>query len=47
MNLTTWLNEQGRLVRVAVNRRTGKKDTTVAWGTRRNIVKRKDRTVEI
>lgn len=31
----------------AVNRRTGKKDTTVARGTRRNIVKRKDRTVEI
>ena len=34
-------------LRDAVNRRTGKKDTTVAWGTRRNIVKRKDRTVEI
>lgn len=34
-------------LRDAVNRRTGKKDTTVAWGTRRNILKRKDRTVEI
>ena len=34
-------------LRDAVNRRTGKKDTTVAWGTRRNIVKRKGRTVEI
>ena len=34
-------------LRDAVNKRTGKKDTTVEWGTRRNIVKRKDRTVEI
>jgi len=34
-------------LRDAVNRRTGKKETTIAWGTRRNIVKRKDRTVEI
>jgi hypothetical protein len=34
-------------LRDAVDQRTGKKDTTVAWGTRRNIVKRKDRTVEI
>lgn len=34
-------------LRDAVNRRTGKKDTTVEWGTQRNIVKRKDRTVEI
>ena len=34
-------------LRDAVNRRTRKRDTTVAWGTRRNIVKRKDRTVEI
>ena len=34
-------------LRDAVNRRTGKKETTISWGTRRNIVKRKDRTVEI
>lgn len=34
-------------LRDAVNRRTGKKGTTVARKTRRNIVRRKDRTVEI
>ena len=34
-------------LRDAVNRRTGKKETTIEWGTRRNIVKRRDRTVEI
>lgn len=34
-------------LRDAVNKRTGKKDTTIAWGTRRNIVKRKGRIVEI
>ena len=34
-------------LRDAVNRQTGKKDTTIEWGTRRNIVKHKDRTVEI
>lgn len=34
-------------LRDAVNRQTGKKETTIAWGTRRNVVKRKDRTVEI
>lgn len=34
-------------LRDAVNRRTGKKDTTIARETRRNIVRRKDRTVEI
>ena len=34
-------------LRDAVDKRTGKKETTIAWGTRRNIVKRKARTVEI
>ena len=34
-------------LRDAVNEWTGKKGTTIAWGARRNIVKRKDRTVEI
>lgn len=47
MNRTTWLNEQAGFVRDAVNERTGKNDTTIAWGTRRNIVRRKGRTVEI